>query len=132
MRDTLERDLLAAVPGTHVNGRPDARVANTSNIGFEGIEAESLVIAFDLEGIAVSTGSACSSGTLEPSHVLKAMGLDPHDTQNAIRFSLGFSTTAEDVARVVALAPALVERLRAVTAGATSRGRDAALASHDA
>jgi cysteine desulfurase len=131
LRDTLERDLLAAVPGTHVNGRRDARVANTSNIGFEGIEAESLVIAFDLEGIAVSTGSACSSGTLEPSHVLKAMGLDPHDTQNAIRFSLGFSTTAEDVARVVALAPGLVERLRAVTAGATSRGRDAALASRE-
>jgi cysteine desulfurase len=131
LRDTLERDLLAAVPGTHVNGRPDARVANTSNIGFEGIEAESLVIAFDLEGIAVSTGSACSSGTLEPSHVLKAMGLDPHDTQNAIRFSLGFSTTAEDVARVVALAPGLVERLRAVTAGATSRGRDAVGAGQD-
>jgi len=127
LRDTLERDLLAAVPGTHVNGRPDARVANTSNIGFEGIEAESLVIAFDLEGIAVSTGSACSSGTLEPSHVLKAMGLDPHDTQNAIRFSLGFSTTAEDIGRVVALAPGLVERLRAVTAGTTSRGRDAAM-----
>ena len=132
LRDTLERDLLAAVPGTHVNGRPDLRVANTSNIGFEGIEAESLVIAFDLEGIAVSTGSACSSGTLEPSHVLKAMGLDPHDTQNAIRFSLGFSTTAEDIARVVALAPGLVERLRAVTAGAASRGRDQALASRDA
>ena len=131
LRDTLERDLLAAVPGTHVNGRPDARVANTSNIGFEGIEAESLVIAFDLEGIAVSTGSACSSGTLEPSHVLKAMGLDPHDTQNAIRFSLGFSTTAEDVARVVALAPGLVERLLAVTAGATSRGRDAVGAGQD-
>ena len=127
LRAALERDLLAAVPGTHVNGRRDARVANTSNIGFEGVEAESLVIAFDLEGIAVSTGSACSSGTLEPSHVLKAMGLDPHDTQNAIRFSLGFSTTAEDVARVVALAPGLVERLRAVTAGAASRGRDAAM-----
>ncbi len=131
LRDTIERGLLAAVPGTHVNGRRDARVANTSNIGFEGIEAESLVIAFDLEGIAVSTGSACSSGTLEPSHVLKAMGLDPHDTQNAIRFSLGFSTTAEDVARVVALAPGLVERLRAVTAGAASRGRDSALASRE-
>jgi cysteine desulfurase len=124
LRDTLERDLLRAVPGTHVNGRRDARVANTSNIGFEGIEAESLVIAFDLEGVAVSTGSACSSGTLEPSHVLKAMGLEPHDTQNAIRFSLGFATTADDVARVVALAPGLVDRLRAVTAGATSRGRD--------
>ena len=131
LRDTLERDLLAAVPGTHVNGRRDARVANTSNIGFEGIEAESLVIAFDLEGIAVSTGSACSSGTLEPSHVLKAMGLDPHDTQNAIRFSLGYGTTAEDIARVVAVAPGLVERLRAVTAGAASRGRDAVAAAQD-
>jgi cysteine desulfurase len=131
LRDTLEDGLLAAVPGTHVNGRRDARVANTSNVGFEGIEAESLVIAFDLEGIAVSTGSACSSGTLEPSHVLKAMGLDPHDTQNAIRFSLGFSTTAEDVARVVAVAPALVDRLRAVTAGAASRGRDAAAAARE-
>ncbi len=124
LRDRLERDLLAAVPGTHVNGRRDRRVANTTNIGFEGIEAESLVIAFDLEGIAVSTGSACSSGTLEPSHVLKAMGLDPHDTQNAIRFSLGFSTTADEIARVVAVAPGLVERLRTVTAGAASRGRD--------
>jgi cysteine desulfurase len=125
LRDTLERDLLAAVPGTHVNGRRDTRVANTSSIGFEGIEAESLVIAFDLEGVAVSTGSACSSGTLEPSHVLKAMGLDPHDTQNAIRFSLGSSTTAAEIAHVVAITPALVERLRAVTAGAASRGRDA-------
>ncbi|MEO5822385.1 MAG: cysteine desulfurase family protein [Vicinamibacteraceae bacterium] len=132
LRDTLERDLLAAVPGTHVNGRRDARVANTSNVGFEGIEAESLVIAFDLEGIAVSTGSACSSGTLEPSHVLKAMGLDPHDTQNAIRFSLGFSTTTDDIARVVAVAPGLVERLRTVTAGATSRGRDHVVAGREA
>jgi len=131
LRDTLEDGLLAAVPGTHVNGRRDTRVANTSNVGFEGIEAESLVIAFDLEGIAVSTGSACSSGTLEPSHVLKAMGLDPHDTQNAIRFSLGFSTTADDVARVVAVAPALVDRLRAVTAGAASRGRDTAAAARE-
>jgi cysteine desulfurase len=127
LRDSLERGLLAAVPDAHVNGRRDRRVANTTNIGFEGIEAESLVIAFDLEGIAVSTGSACSSGTLEPSHVLKAMGLDPHDTQNAIRFSLGFSTTADEIARVVAVAPGLVERLRTVTAGAASRGRDAAV-----
>ena len=79
----------------------------------------------------MSTGSACSSGTLEPSHVLKAMGLDPHDTQNAIRYSLGWSTTEADVARVVAVTPALVERLRTVTAGATSRGRDAAVLGRD-
>jgi cysteine desulfurase len=128
LRDALEGGILAAVPGTHVNGRRDRRVANTANVGFEGVEAESLVIAYDLEGIAVSTGSACSSGTLEPSHVLKAMGLEPHDTQNAIRFSLGASTTADDVAHVVAVTPALVERLRAVTAGAASRGRDVAAA----
>jgi cysteine desulfurase len=124
LRDALEDGILAAVPATHVNGRRDRRVANTANIGFEGVEAESLVIAYDLEGIAVSTGSACSSGTLEPSHVLKAMGLEPHDTQNAIRFSLGATTTVDDIARVVAVTPALVERLRAVTAGAASRGRD--------
>jgi cysteine desulfurase len=124
LRDALEDGLLSRVPGTHVNGRRDRRVANTTNIGFEGIEAESLVIAYDLEGIAVSTGSACSSGTLEPSHVLKAMGLEAHDTQNAIRFSLGTGTTADEIDRVVAVTPALVERLRAVTAGAASRGRD--------
>jgi cysteine desulfurase len=124
LRDALEAGILAGVPGTHVNGRRDARVANTANIGFEGVEAESLVIAYDLEGIAVSTGSACSSGTLEPSHVLTAMGLESHDTQNAIRYSLGTGTTADEIARVVAITPALVERLRAVTAGASSRGRD--------
>ena len=112
----------------HARQRPAATPASPTpaNIGFEGIEAESLVIAFDLEGVAVSTGSACSSGTLEPSHVLKAMGLDPHDTQNAIRFSLGFVHHRRRTSRASSRSrPALVERLRAVTAGAASRGRDA-------
>ena len=80
-------------------------MANTTNISFDRIEAESLLIALDLEGIAVSTGSACSSGTLEPSHVLKAMGLPPHRTQNSIRFSLGAANTDDDVERVVAVLP---------------------------
>ena len=75
LRDRLESGILAAVPQTEVNGARDPRVPNTTNISFDRIEAESLLIALDLEGVAVSTGSACSSGTLEPSHVLKAMGL---------------------------------------------------------
>ena len=96
-------------------GAKDQRVPNTTNISFEGIEAESLLIALDLEGIAVSTGSACSSGTLEPSHVLKAMGLPAHRTQNSIRFSLGAANTEQDVERVVAVLPAIVEKLRSLT-----------------
>jgi selenocysteine lyase/cysteine desulfurase len=85
----LETGILSSVPHTEVNGTRDARVPNTTNISFDRIEAESLLIALDLEGIAVSTGSACSSGTLEPSHVLKAMNLSSHRAQNSIRFSLG-------------------------------------------
>jgi cysteine desulfurase len=121
LRDRLEQGIVGAVPGTHVNGAGSPRVANTSNIGFEGIEAESLLIALDLDGVAVSTGSACSSGTLEPSHVLKAMGLDLHDTQNAIRFSLGSSTTDAEIDHVLAVLPALVTRLRQVTQGRAVR-----------
>ena len=91
------------------------RVANTTNISFDGIEAESLLIALDLEGIAVSTGSACSSGTLEPSHVLKAMGFALHRTQNSIRFSLGSANTEADVDRAIAALPAIVDKLRSLT-----------------
>jgi cysteine desulfurase len=124
LRDRLEDGILARVGGARVNGQRDARLPNTTNISFDGIEAESLLIALDLEGIAVSTGSACSSGTLEPSHVLKAMGLAPHDTQNAIRFSLGRTNTDAEVDLVLARLPAIVERLRTITAGiATPAGQ---------
>ncbi len=115
LRDALESQILARVPGTARNGSPEPRVANTTNISFDRIEAESLLIALDLEGIAVSTGSACSSGTLEPSHVLKAMGLPAHRTQNSIRFSLGAANTEQDVERVVAVLPGIVEKLRSLT-----------------
>ena len=115
LRDRLEAGILAAVPGTAVNGARDARVPNTTNISFDRVEAESLLIALDLEGIAVSTGSACSSGTLEPSHVLKAMGLPAHRTQNSLRFSLGMFSTQEEVDRVVEVLPRLVEKLRGLT-----------------
>ena len=92
LRDRLEQGILAKVPGTAVNGDPGARVPNTTNISFEGVEGESMVIGLDLEGIAVSTGSACSSGTLEPSHVLRAIGLTPSRIESAVRFSLGEGT----------------------------------------
>jgi cysteine desulfurase len=115
LRDRLEAGILRAVPGTAVNGERDQRVANTTNISVDRIEAESLLIALDLEGIAVSTGSACSSGTLEPSHVLKAMGLPAHRTQNSLRFSLGMFSTDEEVDRVVEVLPRLVEKLRGLT-----------------
>jgi cysteine desulfurase len=115
LRDRLEEGVLRAVPGTTVNGARSPRVPNTTNISFDRIEAESLLIALDLEGVAVSTGSACSSGTLEPSHVLKAMGFPPHRTQNSIRFSLGAANTEADVDRVVAILPGIVDKLRSLT-----------------
>jgi cysteine desulfurase len=115
LRDRLEAGILRAVPGTAVNGLAGGRVPNTTNISFDRIEAESLLIAFDLEGIAVSTGSACSSGTLEPSHVLKAMGFNAHRTQNSIRFSLGASNTEAEIDRVIAVLPGIVEKLRNLT-----------------
>jgi len=115
LRDRLEAGILRAVPGTAVNGAAESRVPNTTNISFERIEAESLLIALDLEGVAVSTGSACSSGTLEPSHVLRAMGLPTHRTQSSLRFSLGMFSTEEEVDRVIEVLPRLVEKLRNLT-----------------
>lgn len=115
LRDRLEREILSRVPGTVVNGDRAARVPNTTNIGFDRVEAESLLIALDLEGIAVSTGSACSSGTLEPSHVLRAMGLPAHRTQNSIRMSLGLFSTDAEVDRVLDVLPGIVEKLRSLT-----------------
>ncbi len=124
LRDRLEAGILAEVPGTAVNGGKSPRVGNTSNVSFHGVEAESLLIALDLEGIAVSTGSACSSGTLEPSHVLRAMGFAPHRAQNSIRFSLGLGNTRADVDRVVEVLPGIVDRLRALAGrGAAAAGR---------
>jgi cysteine desulfurase len=123
LRDRLEAGILAAVPGTAVNGEGSPRVPNTTNISFDRVEAESLLIALDLEGIAVSTGSACSSGTLEPSHVLKAMGFPVHRTQNSLRFSLGLFSTDAEVDRVVETLPRLVDKLRMLTRGHAAAGR---------
>ena len=112
LRDRLERTILDRVSGTAVNGHTAQRVPNTTNISFDHVEAESLLIALDLEGVAVSTGSACSSGTLEPSHVLRAMGFPAHRTQNSLRFSLGLFSTDAEVDRVLTVLPGLVDKLR--------------------
>lgn len=115
LRNRLETGVLANVPGTVLNGNGADRVPNTTNISFDRVEAESLLIALDLEGIAVSTGSACSSGTLEPSHVLRAMGLSPHRTQNSIRFSLGLDNTTAQIDHVIKIMPRIVEKLRTLS-----------------
>jgi cysteine desulfurase len=115
LRDRLEAGILSHVPGTAVNGEATLRVPNTTNISFDRVEAESLLIALDLEGVAVSTGSACSSGTLEPSHVLKAMGLSAHRSQNSIRFSLGAANTEAEIDHVVSVLPRIVDKLRSLT-----------------
>jgi cysteine desulfurase len=110
-RDRLERELLE-IEGTGLNGEGAPRVPNTTNIYFDGIEGEALVIALDLKGLAVSTGAACSSGAIEPSHVLTAMGMSRDRAKASIRFSLGKQNTAEDVDFALSLVPESVGRLR--------------------
>ncbi len=112
MRDRLQRDVLSRIEGSTVNGDGAQRVPNTANIRFDHIEGESLVIALDLKGMAVSTGAACSSGAIEPSHVLIAMGLRPEQARASIRFSLGKQTTEEDIDFAIQLLPETVARLR--------------------
>jgi cysteine desulfurase len=111
LRDHLERELLE-IEATGLNGEGAPRVPNTTNIYFDGIEGEALVIALDLKGLAVSTGAACSSGAIEPSHVLTAMGLRPDRAKAGIRFSLGKQNTREDVDFALGLIPETVGRLR--------------------
>jgi len=112
MRDRLEQKILTEVKDTRVNGQGAPRVPNTTNICFKGIEGEALLIALDLKGLAVSMGAACSSGAIEPSHVLTAMGLPPDHARASIRFSLGKQNTNEDVEFAVGLIAATVARLR--------------------
>lgn len=106
LRDRLEGNVLASVVGAHVNGAGVARIGNTTSIRFDGIDSDAMLIALDLKGFAVSSGSACSSGATEPSHVLLAMGLTREQARSSIRFSLGRSNTID---QVDALVDALVE-----------------------
>jgi cysteine desulfurase len=112
LRDRLERGILGAVDEAGMNGAGAVRVANTSNLYFDQVEAEALVIALDLKGLAVSGGSACQSGATEPSHVLRAMGLDDARARASIRLSISRLTTEEEIDAALAIIPAAVARLR--------------------
>lgn len=112
LRDRLEKGLLATIPSARVNGAHAPRTPNTANLSFSFIEGESLVIALDLKGIACSTGAACSSGAVEPSHVLTAIGLPAAEARGSMRFSLGRMNTEEDVDFALGVIPEAVLRLR--------------------
>ena len=112
MRDRLENEICEHVPDVLVNGDTDHRLPGTSNLGFIGAEGETLLIRLDLEGIAVSTGAACSSGSPEPSHVLLAMDLPQETVQGSLRFSLGYGNTDADIDRLLEVLPEAVGRVR--------------------
>ncbi len=115
LRDRLEQGIKARIPQVVLNGHPTQRLPNTLNMSFLDVEGESLLLNLDLEGIAVSSGSACTSGSVEPSHVLLAMGIPPEIAQSAIRFSLGWSNTEAEIDYVLEVLPRLVQRLRAIS-----------------
>jgi cysteine desulfurase len=115
LRAQLESRIRDMIPGVQVNGDAEHRLPNIANLSFEGVEGEAAVIAMDLEGVAISTGSACSSGSLEPSHVLTAMGLRPEVVQGSLRFSLCYHNTTEDVVRAVDALARVTSRLRALS-----------------
>ncbi|MDR1804382.1 MAG: cysteine desulfurase [Treponema sp.] len=111
----LRDGLLAKIPGVKVNGHPTDALPNTLNVSFPGAEGEAILLSMDMAGIEASTGSACASGSLEPSHVLVAMGLGPELAHGSIRFSLGWQTNEEDVDYIIKTMPPIIERLRAMS-----------------
>lgn len=115
LRDQLKEGLLANVPNITINGHPHDVLPNTLNVSFPGAEGESILLSLDIMGIEASTGSACASGSLEPSHVLLAIGAGPELAHGSIRFSLGWGLTAEDIAYIIETVPPIIERLRAMS-----------------
>ena len=112
LRDRLESGIASSVADVRINGAGAPRLANNCNVSFLGVDSETLLVRLDLEGIGVSAGSACTSGSLEPSHVIAALGIDPRWHRGVIRFSLGASTTEAEIDRVLAVLPQIVSTLR--------------------
>ncbi len=123
LRDELERGLIERVADVRVNGAGGDRTPNTTNITFDGIDGEALVIALDLKGLACSTGAACSSGAVEPSHVLTGIGLSAEEARGSLRFSLGRHTTKEEIAFALEAIPVAVGKLRELSAMDRGRAR---------
>jgi cysteine desulfurase len=115
LRDRLERSVLDLVPSAKVNGDTSRRLPNTSNLSFEAAGGEAMLIALDLLGVECATGAACSSGAVEPSHVLLAIGLSPDQARSSLRFSLGRQTTDEEINHAIAKIPEVIARLRALS-----------------
>jgi cysteine desulfurase len=116
LRDRMEKTILSTIPGTVRNGSIDARLPNTSNLAFDFVEAEAILMMLDQAGICASSGSACTTGSLDPSHVLTAMGLSASRARGSIRFSLGIYNTSEEVDYLLKHLPPIISRLRAVSA----------------
>lgn len=115
MRDRLERTILKTIPNSMRNGAPDPRLPNTTNISFDSVEAEAILLALDQEGICVSSGSACTTGSLKPSHVLTAMGVPLARARGSVRFSLGIDNWDEDVDYLLSKLPPIIAKLRAAS-----------------
>jgi cysteine desulfurase len=115
VRDYLHKGIISKIEDVKLNGHPDNRLPNTLNVSFTYLEGESIILNLDMEGVAASTGSACTSGTLEPSHVLSAMGVDAVNTQGSVRFSLGKDNTKEEMDYVIGVLPPIIKRLRAMS-----------------
>ena len=115
LRDRLADGLLAAVPGAFENGDRTRKVAGNAHLGFEGIEAEALLVMLDDHGVYAAAGSSCSSGATEPSHVLAAMGIARDAALSSVRFSLGYASTDDDVTVALNVVPEAVEKMRVAT-----------------
>jgi cysteine desulfurase len=120
LRERLEHSILERIPEVRIQGADVARLPNTSNMAFAGVEGETLLMSLDLQGVAISTGSACSSGSLEPSHVLQAMRVPETYLYGALRFSLGRPTTLADIEYVLSILPGIVANARALDPTFTS------------
>jgi cysteine desulfurase len=115
LRDKLIKGILDNIPESYLNGHPTRRLPNNVNVRFSYIEGESLILSLDMEGVACSSGSACTSKTLEPSHVLLAIGLAHEEAHGSLLFTLGKQNTEEDIKYVLSLLPRIVKRLRAIS-----------------